>query len=93
MKSKKFKIPMRRCIGCMESKPKQELYRIAFYEGQLSADLTGKAKGRGVYLCHDPQCFLKAKKKRAFQRNFESNIAEADIDRVYEELTAAEVRR
>lgn len=88
MKSKNYKVPMRRCIGCMESKPKQELYRIAFYEGQLTADLTGRAKGRGVYLCHDPQCFAKAKKKRAFQRNFAAAIPEEEIDRVYGELTA-----
>ena len=49
MKTKK--IPMRRCAGCMESKPKQEMTRIAFYEGKLTVDLTGRALGRGVYLC------------------------------------------
>lgn len=91
MKSKKFKTPMRRCIGCMESKPKQELYRIAYYEGELTADLTGRAKGRGVYLCRDPQCFEKAKKKKAFQRNFAAAIPEAEIDRVYSQLTGPEV--
>lgn len=87
MSLKKYKTPMRRCIGCMESKPKKELYRIAFYEGRLSADLTGRAKGRGVYLCHDPQCFERAKKRKAFQRNFDTNIPEQEIDRVYRELT------
>lgn len=91
MSLKKFKIPMRRCIGCMESKPQRELYRIAFYEGKMTADLTGRAKGRGVYLCHDPACFAMAKKKRAFQRNFDACISEEEIDRVYGELTAPEV--
>ena len=38
----------------MESKPKEELIRVAWYEGMLSLDPTGKAKGRGVYLCKDP---------------------------------------
>ncbi len=91
LSSRKFKIPMRRCIGCMESKPKQELYRIAYYEGQLSADLTGRAKGRGVYLCRDPECFARAKKRNAFQRSFAAGIPEAEIDRVYGELTGSEV--
>lgn len=91
MSLKKFKTPMRRCIGCMESKPQKELYRIAFYEGEMTADLTGRAKGRGVYLCHDPACFARAKKKRAFQRNFGTGISEEEIDRVYGVLTAAEV--
>ena len=46
MKNKK--IPMRRCVGCMESKPKNSMIRIACYEGEISIDPAGKAKGRGV---------------------------------------------
>ena len=40
----------------MESKPKQELIRIAYFEGELSVDRTGKAKGRGVYVCKNREC-------------------------------------
>ena len=57
------KVPMRKCVGCMESKPKKELIRIAGYEGQVALDPTGKAKGRGVYLCPNAECLAKAKKK------------------------------
>lgn len=84
---KKNKIPMRRCIGCMESKPKQELLRIACYEGVLTVDLTGRAKGRGVYLCRSSRdCLEKARKKKALQRNFTENLTQSEIDRVFEEL-------
>lgn len=83
---KSNKVPMRRCIGCMESKPKQELRRVAFYEGVLSVDTTGRAKGRGVYLCRDSGCVEKAQKRKAFQRNFSVAIAQSEIDRVAEEL-------
>ncbi|MGN0659260.1 MAG: RNase P modulator RnpM [Emergencia sp.] len=83
---KKNKVPMRRCIGCMESKPKKELLRIAYYEGVLSADPEGRAKGRGVYLCDDPACFAAARKKKALQKNFQANIPEDEINRVFEEL-------
>ena len=38
------KVPMRRCVGCMVSKEKKDLVRIACYEGNLSVDLTGRAK-------------------------------------------------
>ncbi len=62
----KNKVPMRRCVGCMESKPKKELVRIASYEGDVSLDLTGRAKGRGVYLCPKGDCLRKAKKKMLF---------------------------
>ena len=44
MKTKKT--PMRRCVGCMESKPKKELIRIvSAAQGGLMLDSTGKANG------------------------------------------------
>ena len=46
----------------MESKPKNILVRIACYEGNLSVDPSGKAKGRGVYLCPSQECMEKARK-------------------------------
>lgn len=91
MKTKK--IPMRRCAGCMESKPKQEMTRIAFYEGRLTVDLTGRAPGRGVYLCSDPVCRETAKKKRALQRSFKTNISVSETDRIFEELEQSDERR
>ena len=47
---KERKIPMRRCIGCGTSKEKNSLIRIVCYEGNVSLDTTGRAKGRGAYL-------------------------------------------
>ena len=79
-------IPMRRCVGCMESKPKKELVRIAGFEGRASLDLTGKAKGRGVYLCKDEECFLKAKKKKAIERALGIEFQEEESERLLEEI-------
>lgn len=83
---KKNNVPMRRCIGCMESKPKGELIRVAFYEGKISLDETGRAKGRGAYLCRNPECFDKAEKRRAFNRAFRSDIDRGDIEALMEEI-------
>jgi len=81
MKAKK--IPLRKCLGCNEMKPKKELLRVAKnQEGEIKIDLTGKAHGRGAYICHDKQCFEKAKKTKAFNRAFESSVP----DEVYEKL-------
>lgn len=77
---------MRRCAGCMESKPKNELIRIACYQGQVSFDPTGKAKGRGVYLCPSEECLIKAKKKRALQRSFDAELSEEQIDQLLQEI-------
>lgn len=46
------KIPLRRCNGCGESKPKKELVRVVRAgDGTVSLDLTGKKPGRGAYVC------------------------------------------
>ena len=83
---KKNNIPMRRCAACMDSKPKSELIRIACYEGRLTVDLTGRAKGRGMYLCNNEECFEKAKKRKVIQRNFEADIPQSEIEKTFEEL-------
>jgi len=84
--SKTKKTPMRRCVGCMESKPKNELVRIACYGGEVTVDPTGKAKGRGVYLCPDKACMEKARKRRSLQRNFEIEISEEKLQNIFTEL-------
>ncbi|MCI8284105.1 MAG: YlxR family protein [Firmicutes bacterium] len=85
MKSKK--IPMRRCVGCMESKPKKELIRIVNdKEGGLNLDVTGKAQGRGVYLCPDTSCFNNARKKNAISRSLGITITPEKLDAIFEEL-------
>ena len=77
---------MRRCVGCMESKEKNQLIRIAGYEGKVSIDPTGKAKGRGVYLCPDQECFEKAQKKKAIARNLEMELTGEQISGLFEDL-------
>ena len=80
------KTPMRRCVGCMESKPKRELIRIAGYGDQVSIDLTGKANGRGVYICPSEDCLLKAIKKKAISRNIKIEVTKERMDRLLDEL-------
>ena len=63
-------IPLRRCVGCQEMKPKQELIRvIRTPEGILEADATGRKNGRGAYLCRNTECFDKAVKNKGLQRS------------------------
>lgn len=59
------KVPIRRCTGCGESKPKNELVRIVRSpEGECSVDLTGKKSGRGAYVCKSSECLKKALRGR-----------------------------
>ena len=69
-------------------KPKKELIRITCYQGEISFDPTGKAKGRGVYLCPCEDCIAKAGKKRVFQRSFDTEITAEQTDRLLEQIRA-----
>ncbi|OHW62801.1 hypothetical protein EUAN_05850 [Andreesenia angusta] len=85
MKTKK--IPLRRCVGCNESKPKKELVRIVkSKEGEIAVDLTGKANGRGAYICRDSECLKKAMKSKRVERALETQIPDEVYDRLLEEI-------
>lgn len=79
-------VPMRRCIGCMRSRPKAELMRFTFRDGRLKPDPAGTEDGRGVYLCPNDECRRLAVKRNAFRRNFRTNIDQDEIDRALEEM-------
>ena len=82
---KQKKIPMRQCIGCQTSRPKKELVRVVRApDGSISIDAVGKKPGRGAYLCPDPDCLAKARKKKALERSLEQPIPAE----VYEALAA-----
>lgn len=73
------KIPERKCIGCGLMKPKNSLVRIVRTpDGSFAVDFTGKAQGRGAYICHDPECLDMAEKNHGLERSFGQKIS-ADI--------------
>lgn len=68
-------VPNRTCIGCNEIKPKKELIRVVKNkENQIFIDKTGKANGRGAYLCNNLECLEKAIKTKKLERTFEATI-------------------
>lgn len=76
-------MPKRTCIGCNEIKLKKELIRIVKNkEGQIFIDRTGKANGRGAYICDNIECLEKAIKTKRLEKTFETNIDA----KLYEEL-------
>ena len=81
------KIPMRQCVGCREHRPKRELVRIVRSpEGLVSLDFSGKANGRGAYLCRNAECLLKAVRARALERAFGAQVPEEVVVRLEKEL-------
>ena len=75
MKNKKM--PLRKCLGCEERFPKKELIRIVKNkEGKIFLDKTGKANGRGEYICDKLECFEKAYKNKSLEKTFKTQIPE-----------------
>lgn len=87
MEKKVKKIPMRRCEGCNEHKPKAELLRVVRDpEGGVSLDFKGKKSGRGAYICRDAKCLRKARKSHRIDRDLECTIPEEVYDAMEQEL-------
>ena len=79
------KIPMRKDIVTGEMVPKKELVRIVRTpEGQVELDQTNRANGRGAYIAMDVKVAELAKKKRTFDRVFETKLS----DEFYDDLIA-----
>ena len=85
MKTKK--VPMRMCLGCREMKPKRELVRIVRNkEGVVNLDKTGKAPGRGAYICPMEACLEACIKTKALTRAFDAPVEEETLALIKEEL-------
>ncbi len=80
MKTKK--VPVRMCIACREGRTKKELVRVVATDQGLMPDETGKAHGRGAYLCPDVACLDRAQKTKAFERTLEMGLNEASYNAI-----------
>lgn len=89
---KEKKIPLRKCIGCNQMLPKKQLLRIASpKDSEVALDLTGKADGRGAYICAKSECLAKAIKAKRLERAFERSIPQEVYERIDEALRGLEV--
>ena len=85
------KIPLRRCTGCNEQKPKKELVRVARSpQGEIALDRVGKMPGRGAYLCPSAQCLAKARKAKRLERALDAQIPPEVYERIEQEIEGAQ---
>ena len=79
-------IEMRRCVSCREIRHKSEFLRIVKNPaGEIALDFTGKAPGRGAYLCKTEKCAADNLKRRKLDKPFKTKVP-AEI---YNEICAA----
>lgn len=81
------KIPMRKCVGCGEMKEKKDLIRVLKTpEDEIILDTTGRANGRGAYICNNSECLQKAIRNKGLERSLKSRIPDDLPDRLSKEL-------
>ncbi|MGV8082639.1 MAG: RNase P modulator RnpM [Coriobacteriia bacterium] len=80
---KQRKAPIRTCISCRETGDKRTLVRVVRTpDGHVILDPTGKANGRGAYLCATTECFDKARQKRRLDATLKVGLQDDDYDRL-----------
>ena len=78
--------PRRTCVVCRSTTAKRTLHRIVRSPaGTVAFDPTGKAAGRGAYLCGQPACLDQAVRRRSVQRALKVTDAAA-VDAAVEAL-------
>ena len=83
------KQPMRTCVMCRQKREKRELVRIVRTpEGEIKFDPTGKANGRGCYICTSEKCLSNVKNVSRISRSLEVTADAQQLNRVYEEITS-----
>ena len=72
--------PQRTCIACRETKDKRELIRVVrTSEGNLMVDPSGKANGRGAYLCRQASCWDKGLQKQRLAQALKATLTAEQI--------------
>jgi len=78
-------VPQRMCVACRRLFDKRDLSRVVRSpEGEVYFDPTGKAAGRGAYLCNDPECLKKAIKTKVLNKVFKTEISDEAYQRLKE---------
>ena len=79
--------PCRMCMVCRERKPKTELFRVVKKSsGEIDLDLTGKADGRGAYICKEGSCKEKLLKSKALNKSYKINVSQEVYDKILDKL-------
>ncbi|HEY8738354.1 MAG TPA: YlxR family protein [Candidatus Dormibacteraeota bacterium] len=76
--------PRRSCVACRQVKAKRDLVRLVAVDGRILRDDTGRAPGRGAYLCRDAACWTSGERRRALDRALHLHLAAEDWTRLRE---------
>lgn len=76
-------VPERNCAACGQKFPKQALTRIVRTpQGAIWVDPTGRAVGRGTYLCSASSCWERGIHKGSVGRGLHASIPADDLENI-----------
>jgi len=79
MSPRKRHIPQRTCVACRRVRPKRELVRVVrALDGHVRVDPSGRAAGRGAYLCRSATCWERALKRQSLEHALMTGLAPED---------------
>ena len=83
----KPKEKIRMCIVCRAQSDKKTLLRVVKNkDGEIFVDKTGKANGRGAYVCKDRNCYQKLCKQKALNRAFKCEVPQEVYQKIGKEF-------
>lgn len=75
------RVPQRTCVGCASVTGKRQLVRIVRgTDGEVRADPTGKAPGRGAYLHAARSCWETALKKKRLEHSLNVALSASSVE-------------
>lgn len=81
----------RMCFICRNTFDKKDLNRLVkTSDGEIFLDKTGKANGRGAYICNQADCLQKLKKQKILNKAFKCEIPQDIYNKICEELIDTE---
>lgn len=81
------KVPIRKCVACHEHFEKKSLIRIVRTpQGEIQVDDSGKANGRGAYICKSQECLSNILSKKTLQRVFAAQISDEIVESLKSKL-------
>ena len=88
--AKQKHIPLRTCVSCGTKAAKRDLLRIvASEDGGVMLDPSGKASGRGAYVCQGGDCSLKGPIRGRVQHALRLELDQEQWDELTKSLDGA----
>ena len=82
---------VRTCIACRQEKEKKQMLRIVRdKDGNIKLDFTGKASGRGAYICDDPACIEKCVRHKLIGRALNAPGSDEGYENITKENSKSE---